>query len=212
MKKLMLFTWLLLVGGCSNSMLGTNNIRQQNVDNAKFDMKSQVKPPLAQGSIHYYVEQLAKQLFSTAQEIDASRTVAVGTFLPMSALRLGVDGKNSPVVNPIGYQIQESFVTFATQVGLNIVEFKTMATIKIKANSDRMLSRQLNELQRGVGADYFLTGTYAEQESSLVVNVRLIDVQSQQVIAAATDYIPANSMWQPSTNRMKGNLLYRTER
>jgi TolB-like protein len=45
-------------------------------------------------------------------------------------------------------------------------------------------------LHKKINAQYFLTGTYSEQENSLVVNARLIELSSQNVVAAATDYIP----------------------
>ena len=48
-----------------------------------------------------------------------------------------------------------------------------------------------------------LSGTYSVQEDGYIVNVRLIDIDSQRVLAAATDYIPDNVMW--SAEKMRGS-------
>lgn len=156
-------------------------------------------------AIHHYVERLAEQFFLTTEQIDINKTVAIGTFLPISQL----NGNALPTVDPIAHQIQESFITIAAQVGLNVIEFKTMTHIKIKNNQDLMLSRQIDELNTNIQADYFLTGNYIEHKSQLVVNARLIELPSRRVIAAATDYIPKEVMSTTSAVTLKNNQLYR---
>lgn len=156
-------------------------------------------------AIHYYVERLAEQFFITTNHIDTNKTVAIGTFLPINQL----NGNTLPNAEPIAHQIQESFVTIATQVGLNVLEFKTMKHLKIKNNQDIMLSRQVDDLNTRIEADYFLTGNYIEHKNQLVVNARLIALPSRKVIAAATDYIPKNVMTTKSAVVLKNNQLYR---
>jgi len=112
---------------------------------------------------------------------------------------------------PYGIQIQESFATFATQAGLNIVEFKTLPRVKVTKMADIMMSRAVDELDPRINADYMITGTYMQQQSSLVVNVRLIRVFDKTIIAAATDYLPIDSMWSHSKVQMKNNQIYRGE-
>ena len=156
-------------------------------------------------SIHYYAEKLAEQFFLTSEKIDLNKTIVVGTFLPMSE----ISGNNLPQTNPIAHQLQESFVTIATQVGLKVVEFKAMSQIKIKNNQDIMLSRQVAELNPNINADYYLTGTYSGHKEQLVVNVRLIALPSNIVVAAATDYIPVDVMEYQSHIKLKNNQIYR---
>ncbi|MFT5311894.1 MAG: TolB-like protein [Paraglaciecola sp.] len=156
-------------------------------------------------SIHHYVEQLTRQLLLTAQGINLKQTVAVGTFLPTQS----INGKNMPTTNVLGQQIQESFVTLATQAGLNVIEFKTAKAIKIQHNQDLMLSRQISEINPYIQADYYLTGTYTAQQDNLAINARLIETSSQRVIAAATDFIPSNVMWAQGKVMMQDNSIYR---
>ena len=167
----------------------------------------QYQPNLDSNSLHHYVEQLAKQLFDTAQNVDLNKAVAVGTFLPTDYQ----SGNSLPKSAGFGLQVQESLMTFATQAGLKVIEFKTMPTIKVGNGIDQMLSRQLDELNTSVDAEYFLAGTYTQQQNSMMVNVRLIEVESHHVVSAATDYIPLNSMWSHSKVTMKANQIYRSE-
>lgn len=156
-------------------------------------------------NVHFYVSQLAEQLLLTSADIKMDKSIAIGTILPSEE----IGGKKVPSINPMGHQIQESFVTLLTQAGLKVIEFKMSTAIKIQDNRDFMLTRKVSELNATVKADYYLTGTYVEQENDLAINVRLIDVASQEVLAAATDFIPNNAMWQPHRSALKNNLIVR---
>jgi TolB-like protein len=155
--------------------------------------------------MHFYVEQLTRQLLATANNIDLKKSIAVGTILP-SSLKTG---NNLPANPQFGLQIQESLLTLATQAGLSVVEYKTMGSIKMGNQFDAMLSRDIDTLNSQVQADYFLTGTYTVMEQSTVVNLRLIEVPSNKVIAAATDYIPADVMWSKTKVTLKDEHIYR---
>lgn len=156
-------------------------------------------------TLHRHVEKLTRQLLNTSQLIDKTNTVAVGTILPT----MHSNGESLPSHLALGLQIQESLMTFATQAGLKVIEYKTMPNIKISEQSDKMLSRQVNELNPTISADYFLTGTYTLQESNTIVNIRLIQIPENIVLAAATDYVPNDVMWSTSKISMKNNQIYR---
>jgi hypothetical protein len=171
--------------------------------------------------IHNHITRLANTLFSSAKNIKLNQSVAVGTFLPITlgSKEIGIK-KNKLEKSHIGLQIQESFITLGTQAGLKIIEYKTMSSIKLQQSSDVMLSRDIKHLHNKVNAQYFLTGTYSIQENSLLVNARLIELNSQNVVAAATDYIPMvtsqskqkliqNNQDKQQITTMENNMLYR---
>jgi hypothetical protein len=54
-----------------------------------------------------------------------------------------------------------------------------------------------------------LTGTYTLQESNTIVNIRLIQIPENIVLAAATDYVPNDVMWSASKVTLKNNQIYR---
>lgn len=184
------------VSGCANGNLMNNS-------GDLADLKASSTHP--SNSLHRHVESLVRQLLNTSQLIDVTNTVAVGTILPT----VHFSGEPLPSQLALGLQIQESLMTFATQAGLKVVEYKTMPNIKISKTYDEMLSRQVNELNNTLSINYFLTGTYTQQESTTMVNIRLIQVPDNIVIAAATDYVPNDVMWSTSKVTLKNNQIYR---
>ncbi|WP_416306341.1 FlgO family outer membrane protein [Neptunicella sp. SCSIO 80796] len=165
--------------------------------------RSDVMPPT--NNIHFHTEQLARQLFDTIQHLPSKAPVAVGTILPVEL----ENGNALPDDASFGRQLQESLVTLATQAGLTVVEFKTTDSIELKQNRDIMLSRMIEQLDKNIDVKYFLTGTYSQQETQYVVNLRLIDVSSKQILAAATDYVPANVGWHSGNVMLQNQKLYR---
>lgn len=214
MKIILSLLLLQLTMGCSSfqwsyeqeensvaSMSNLNSINESSINSNSRNPSSNTQPQ----SVHFYAEKLAEQFFITSENIDMKKTIAVGTFLPIN----NMNGNSLPQANPIAHQLQESFVTIAAQVGLKVIEFKTMSQLKIKNNQDIMLSRNVEELASTINADYYLTGTYSEHKDKLVINVRLIELPTNIVVAAATDYIPADVMEYQSKIKLKENKVYR---
>ncbi len=156
-------------------------------------------------TLHKQITLLANNLFSTSKDFAIRYPVAVGTFLPIQQ----IDGQNLPQDKEVGHLIQESFVTLGTQAGLNIVEYKTMPAIKLSDGYDIMLSRDIKNLNTNFSAKYYLTGTYTEQNEQLIVNARIIDLQSMEAKAAATRYIPINVTSNHNKLSLKNNMIYR---
>jgi len=194
-----------LLAGCSAITEELEAYQQSN--NAEAVERESYIPPTEEGHFHSYVERLARQLFDTANMIDVNRSVLVGTFLPVNTLKADIN----PDLQSLGIQLQESFSTLATQAGLRVVEFKSLSGVMITDNADLMLSRELDKLDSRIQAQYLLTGTYVEQENSLIVNAKLISVNDKTLVAAATDYLPLNSLYSHSKIKIKDGLLYRGE-
>lgn len=204
MNKLVSLLPVVLLTGCA-SVVEQLEYYQQEPENT--DVLQVHQPATTEGSLHFHVEKLARQLFDTTNAFDVTLPVVIGTFLPSSSL-----SAQDPNVNmAYGVQIQESLTTFVTQAGLNVVEFKALPSVKVTSAADVMLSRSVNELDPAVKADYMITGSYTQQEQSLMVNVRMIRVFDKTIVAAATDYLPLNSMWSHSKVQLKQNQLYRSE-
>lgn len=203
MKLFILFlvTFLTGCGAVSDSLQSLSKSQVEVVPRLQY------QPSSNEGQLHGYIEQLARQLFDTANTIDVNRPLIVGTFLPAQTLT----AESNKELMPYGIQLQESFMTFSTQAGLNVVEFKTLSAIKVTPNADLMISREVAELNERIKAEYLLTGTYMQQQNSLIVNVKLINFADKSLVAAATDYIPLNSMWSHNKVQMKNQRLYRGE-
>lgn len=202
MIRILVISLLLVLTACTNSP----EFRQP--DNSAKNQNTLVfESEKTEGSLHFYVEKLARQLFDTTNVFDISRPIIVGTFLPAETLVVN----DSDKLSSYGIQVQESLSTLLTQAGLYVVEYKALSKVKVENNSDVMLSRNAGELDSMINADFMLTGTYIQRENSLIVNVRLINVFNKKVVAAATGYIPINSMWNHSKVSIRNQKLHRSE-
>ncbi len=161
-----------------------------------------------QNSVHFYTERLASQLFRSVLTLKPNEGIAIGTFTQVDTLEL-----NKNVNHPLrllGLQLEEGLMTASINKGLKVIEFKTRQKLLLKSDQDLMLSRDVKQLQSKQNVRYFLTGTLTEQETGVVVNARLIDTDNNQVIAAATDYVPMDTLWGLHKVQMKNDLIYRT--
>lgn len=159
----------------------------------------------------FYTDRLAVQLFNpvSGTENQWRHAIAVSSFLPVRQLTL--EDSNSQQID-LANQLAESMLTAAVQRGYHVIDLRLRAAVLLKADHEQGFSRLLSELQHQHQARTLLSGTYAPQEDGVVVNVRLIDIQTQQVLAAATDYIPDNVTWSAEKMLKRGNYLYRSDR
>lgn len=178
-------------------------------DDMQVHTKDYHTPQLHKDSVHFYSQRIANQLYQSLRRINSPTRIAVGTFTPVNTL-VTEQNMASPTFL-LGQQLQESLMTASVHYGFTIVEFRAKPNVTITANSDLMLSRQLNELTEKQNIDYYITGTLTEQEQSVIVNARLIDVKKQHVIAAATDYVPNNVFWSSEKVRLRQGDIYRSQ-
>lgn len=159
----------------------------------------------------FYTERLAQQLFAelAKDQNTLQRQLAVSSFLPISSLSLqALSAQEVELAN----QLADSMLTEAVQRGYDAVDIRLRREVLLQPDHEQGFSRQLAELRQQHSARALLSGTYSVQEDGYVVNVRLIDIDSQRVLAAATDYIPDNVMWSAEKMRKRGNYLYRSDR
>jgi len=59
--------------------------------------------------------------------------------------------------------------------------------------------------------DFIITGTLTKQQHAYIVNARLVNLQDQRIVSAATTEIPDNVMWSHEKIKQRGSQLYRSE-
>jgi flagellar H-ring protein FlgO len=106
-------------------------------------------------------------------------------------------------------QLQESMQTVATQLGYQVSELRLNSAVVLHPGYEAVLSRDISQLAQSQSARYVITGTLTEGEQHITVNAKLIDVKSQQVLAAASSVIPVDVLWPLEQVQMRHNKLYR---
>ncbi|MDC8830632.1 FlgO family outer membrane protein [Alteromonas gilva] len=182
-------------GGCSSAPDNIELINEQ-------------VPDAALGNVEYHTYVLANELFANLRPVRQSRYAVTG-FVPVDSLAY-----NENLQHPLqllGHQLQEGLLTEATKRGFTAQEFRLTQDIIVSDRSDRVLSRDIELLTAMGRIDYFITGTLVHQEAGAIVNARIIDAQTRDVVAAATRFFPAELFWQTEQVTSRNGRLYRTE-
>lgn len=193
-RFLSLYLSVLLLCSCSFLPQG------QDVAEPSLSSKSANQPPLL-----FYTERLADQLFYKLQPLE-SGAIAVTTFADVQLM--APDASRSSSYNA-SLQLQESMQTVATQLGYQVSEIRLNDAVQVHSGYENALGRNVTELAQRQQARYVVTGTLTEGELHITVNAKLIDLKSQQVLAAASSVIPVAVLWPDEQLQLRHNKLYR---
>ena len=172
----------------------------QDVADPVTKSKAEQHPPLL-----FYTERLADQLFHKLQPLE-SGAIAVTTFADVQLMAPDTSRKSSYNAS---LQLQESMQTVATQLGYQVSEIRLNDAVLVHPGYENSLGRDLNLLAQNQQARYVITGTLTEGEVHITVNAKLIDLKSQQVLAAASSVIPVAVLWPNEQLQLRHNKLYR---
>lgn len=115
--------------------------------------------------------------------------------------------------NWLGNQLSESFIHELQRHGLIVVDFKTTGHIRVTEDGDYVFSRDWKELPERQIIDYIVAGTMMEQEGGIIVNARMIGMQSRVVVATAQSYIPnwvlGDQLTKNENVKMKDGMIIR---
>ncbi len=159
---------------------------------------------LPKHAINDVVKGLAYQMLESSSFVNPKTPIAVASFVNL---------KDLETTNWLGNQISENFVHELQRHGLVVIDFKTTGHIRVTADGDYVFSRDWKELPERQIIDYVVTGTMMEQESGILVNARMIGMQSRVVVATAQSFIPSWVVGEeinPNQNiKMKDGLIIR---
>ncbi len=163
------------------------------------------EPLQVEGPLLYYTERVADRLFTGITPL-VRGPVAVVSFTELRSL--APDPYNNSL-NMLGLQLQESMLTVATQRGYQVKELRLGQAVQFYTDHERMLTRQLSELAAEQSVRYVIVGTMNQSEQYTTVNARMIDVQSNQVVAAASDLVPSQVLGSTEQVQLRQQRLYR---
>ncbi|OUS24898.1 hypothetical protein A9R01_15720 ['Osedax' symbiont bacterium Rs2_46_30_T18] len=125
------------------------------------------------------VAQMAEQMVLGLRQNRVKRLpVAV---LPFKSLQRSVDD------DLFGARISESFVFPMQQRGYNMVDYRAVSLVTTEKSA--VTKGTLPNLQQQYKIYYILTGTYAKHGDGIVLNARVLDVITRQVVASGQSHI-----------------------
>ena len=74
--------------------------------------------------------------------------------------------------------------------GVAVLDYKVTDYIRVTPSGDFALSRDFNELSAELPIRFVVTGTMTAHKSGVLLNARLIRIDTKQVISAARTFVP----------------------
>lgn len=145
-------------------------------------------------------ERLAAQLQSGLTTITSSSDEAstdsqltgIASFVMADNLQLPHQGDATA---SLGQQLSEALYTELNQRHVALVDFRARDFIAVSAHGETVLSRDIEQLPQYPQVDRVVVGTLAPREHGVLVQVRVLDRRTQQVLASASDFISKRFYW-----------------
>ncbi|WP_432453543.1 MULTISPECIES: FlgO family outer membrane protein [unclassified Agarivorans] len=158
-----------------------------------------VEPREQQDAVLYaHVDNLSKQLTDDL-ELSATDTVAISSVVDLDNLQSS-DG--------FGRQIAEAMFAALSREGIHTVEARLTGRLQMDPGyGEFSLSRDAELLREQMQISYVVVGSFQRTTSGRHVNLRLVNLASQQVVSAAYQFIPNSAgASSPRVTSMNGSL------
>lgn len=200
MKKWLIPLMIPTLLSCSSLEKEDNFYKLIQVNKSEIDSYN-----LPKHAINDVVKGLAYQMLESSAFVNARTPVAVASFVNL---------KDLESTNWLGNQIAESFIHELQRHGLVVIDYKTTGHIRVTKEGDYVFSRDWKELPERQIIDYVVTGTMMEQENGVLVNARMIGIQSRVVVATAQSFIPIWVLGEEKSHsenvKMKDGMIIRS--
>jgi len=166
------------------------------------------KVKMAPYTVDEYVGNLTTGLSQIHGAFKSNARIAVTSFYMADALNTELA---SAQATGLSQQVQESLLTQFTQLGYTTIEYRLENNLTLNKNADSILSRDVSSLRQRQNIDFVITGTLTRQQHAYIVNARLVNLQDQRIVSAASTEIPINVMWADEKVQQRGGMIYRSE-
>ncbi|MBQ4831894.1 hypothetical protein J8L70_01435 [Pseudoalteromonas sp. MMG010] len=151
-----------------NGVAVTNDTKKINIPNRK--------------NINHYVRGIMQDMVENLQYVNSKTPLAVSSFIFLD------DDYNEATL--LGNQISESFMHELHTFGVPVVDFKTTDYMRVTPTGDFVFSRDYLELSEVQKFNYVLAGTLVNHQGGVLVNARIVGLNSKAVVGSAQGFIP----------------------
>jgi len=106
--------------------------------------------------------------------------IAILPFVPLGSKASG---------SPTGERLSENFIYQLQQHGYNLVDFRAVS-LNTTAK-DPLSAENLSGIRNRFRIHFVLTGTYSQHPDGVIINARVLDTTSRQILASAQTNIPS---------------------
>lgn len=129
-----------------------------------------------------YVKNMTQDLIANMEFVNSKTPVGVTHFAMLDS--------NLQATNLMGQQMAESFVHELHKFRIPVIDFKATDYIRITDDGDFVLTRDYLELDEAMPIEYVLTGTMTKHQGGVLVNARILGMESRAVVATAQMLVP----------------------
>lgn len=198
MKKWLIIASVMLITSCAYSPIYNG---KEKYSGSHFMLMDSPKH-----TMDYFVESMTEDLILSNTSVSARTPIAITSF---------VDLQNMDATNWLGNSVSEGFIHQFQRRGFKIVDYKTTGSIQVTQQGDFALSRDWKDLAQEQDIQYVLTGTMLRQEGGVLVNARVVGMQSRVVVATAQGFLPADRIGRDidtlNTMRTEDGVIIRSD-
>lgn len=110
--------------------------------------------------------------------------------MPRIAITSFVDTDTYENSGYLGRALAEFFTHEMSSRAFDVTEYKLTGSLAVSKDGDYILSRNWRKIAKDTNVKYLLGGTLTRNDRGVVVVARIINMQTRQSIATATDFIP----------------------
>lgn len=149
--------------------------------NAMPNLVSQ-RANVSRKNINHYVRGIMQDLVENLQYVNAKTPLAVSSFVYLD------DEYDQGTL--LGNQLSESFMHELHKFGVSVIDFKTTDYMRVTPQGDFVFSRDYLELNETHSFQYVLAGTLVNHQGGVLVNARIVGINSKAVVGSAQGFIP----------------------
>lgn len=128
-----------------------------------------------QDTLESTITSLATQMMQN-KKFDTTKPVLITSFVRLDNLKKTTE---------FGRVISESMINELSNRGFNVIEFRGQMSVSVNAQGEYYITRNVDRMKQKIVNTYVVVGTYSRQYGKVMLNARVLDNNSGQIISSA---------------------------
>jgi TolB-like protein len=128
-----------------------------------------------QGTLESSIASLATQMMQN-KKMHTTKPVLITSFVRLDNLKK---------TSEFGRVVSESLINELSNRGFNVIEFRGQMGVSINEQGEYFITRDADKLKNTIENTYVVVGTYSRQYKNIMLNARVLDNHSGQIISTS---------------------------
>lgn len=171
---LALMATMTLLSANNNEIIKANEKVQITKEHMKIaeDMQQNVT---TQNSLEATITSLATQMMQN-QKLHTNKSILITSFVRLD---------NFKKTTEFGRVVGESLINELSSRGFNIIEFRGQMAVSVNEHGEYFITRNVSKMNERIVNSYVVVGTYSRQYGKIMLNARVMDNATGQIITSA---------------------------